>query len=415
MVLTVVQNVASALDVAYHRPSPVTGKPLEVLHRDIKPGNIRLTPDGEVKVLDFGIARSENFDREAQTTEYQLGSLNYMAPELLTGGQASPASDVYSLGVTFFECLARDRFGWAGESDDMHGAKLEKRLAELDMRPSGALVDDVLALLRAMMAFDPSIRPKPADVVRRARTLADQMPGADIEDWAQDAVKRLKDSEVADDDSEGELAGKVLFEELSTASFQPQALGMFHDEATLAVPGADTALDSAGPTKGRAVEKMILVLLLGIAATIGYFVYDNQAPDPYEKGRALSAKPPTKPGSAAEASPAKAEAAVTPAPKPEDKAAEVADKDKAKEDDKKDEEEESGDPVPIRVASMPMGLPVFVDGKPVGSTPLSGLMLTPGKHKLLIKDGSKSVKKTIRVKAKGANKWKYVQADGKIR
>ena len=62
-----------------------------------------------------------------------------------------------------------------------------------------------------------------------------------------------------------------------------------------------------------------------------------------------------------------------------------------------------------------MGLPVFVDGKPVGSTPLSGLMLTPGKHKLLIKDGGKSVKKTIKVRAKGQNKWKYVQADGKIR
>jgi hypothetical protein len=262
-----------------------------------------------------------------------------------------------------------------------------------------------------MMAFDPATRPKPSDVVRRARTLADQVPGPDIEDWAQDAVKRLKDSEVADDEASGDLTGKVLFEELSTASFKPQALGMFHDEATLAVPGADAELGAAPATKGRTVEKMILVLLLGIAATIGYFVYDNQAPTTYEKGRSLSAKPPSKPASDVEASPSKAAPAAMPTPEPLAIQAPGKDKD----EEKKEEEEESGDPVPIRVASMPMGLPVYVDGKPVGSTPLSGLMLTPGKHKLLIKDGTKSVKKTIRVKAKGANKWKYVQADGKIR
>jgi hypothetical protein len=373
-----------------------------------------MTPDGEVKVLDFGIARSEHFDREAQTTEYQLGSLNYMAPELLTGAMASPGSDVYGLGVTFFECLARDRFGWAGESEEMHTGKLTKRIADLDMRPSAEHADEVLQLLREMMCFEAGKRPTPAEVVKRARALADQLPGEDIEDWAKITVTRLKDAEVAGEEEHGDLTGKVLFEELSTASFHPQATGIFQDEATLAVPDTEEALSSmrAG-WGGRWVEKLILLLLLGIAGTIGYFVYQSRVPDKYDQSRVISAKPPAK---VAEAEPVAVQLAppVVEAESIKD-LAEEEDK-KAREDKEREaEEEESGDPVPIKVASMPMGLPVFVDGRPVGSTPLSGLMLKPGKHKLVIKDGSKSIKKTIKVRAKGPNKWKYVQADGKIR
>jgi len=405
VVLTVVQNVASALDVAFHRPSPVTGKPLEVLHRDIKPGNIRLTPDGEVKVLDFGIARSENFDREAQTTEYQLGSLNYMAPELLTGGLASPFSDVYSLGVTFYECLARDRFGWAGESDEMHSGKLNKRFADLAMDASGDHKEAVLGLLSEMMAFDPQSRPTPADVVKRARALADQLPGDGIEDWAREAVRHLKDSEEAGDDEPGDLTGRVLFEELSTASFKPQAVGVFHDEATLAVPGADVLPAEAPAKRSRWPEMLILALLLGAAVFVLVSMDSLKTPESYE-GQRLSAKPP----------PAKVKAEAAPAKVPVPDAPIAAPEKKEEREEKaEEEEEEKGEPVAIRVASVPMGMPVFIDGKPAGSTPLSGLKLTPGKHKLVIKDGAQKVKKTIKVRAKGRNFWKYVQADGKIR
>jgi eukaryotic-like serine/threonine-protein kinase len=79
-----------------------------VVHRDIKPGNILITPDGRVKLTDFGIARV--VDAEPVTQHGMvLGTAHYIAPEQAAGDEAGPAGDVYSLGVVGYECLAGQR------------------------------------------------------------------------------------------------------------------------------------------------------------------------------------------------------------------------------------------------------------------------------------------------------------------
>jgi serine/threonine-protein kinase len=77
---------------------------LGVVHRDIKPSNVIITPEGVVKLLDFGLAFKEKSSHLTQTG-YILGSLNYMPPELVRGGTATPRSDLYSLGVTLYETI----------------------------------------------------------------------------------------------------------------------------------------------------------------------------------------------------------------------------------------------------------------------------------------------------------------------
>lgn len=88
---------------------------LDVLHRDIKPDNIMVSPRGEVKVMDFGIAHVLGSVRHTRDKSI-VGTLEYVPPEQIAGQQLSPRSDIYSLGILLFELISgRLPFEAAGE------------------------------------------------------------------------------------------------------------------------------------------------------------------------------------------------------------------------------------------------------------------------------------------------------------
>jgi serine/threonine-protein kinase len=94
--LRLVMQIASGLDALHNRG---------ILHRDIKPSNILLNETGAAAITDFGLARGYAYTVLTRLGQV-MGTVDYLAPELIRGGPASPASDLYALGCLFFECLS---------------------------------------------------------------------------------------------------------------------------------------------------------------------------------------------------------------------------------------------------------------------------------------------------------------------
>ena len=96
-------EVCRGLDYAHRKVGP-DGRPLQIVHRDISPQNILISFEGEVKIVDFGIARAASRITSTQAGVVK-GKLAYMAPEQISGQQVDRRADVYSVGVSLYEML----------------------------------------------------------------------------------------------------------------------------------------------------------------------------------------------------------------------------------------------------------------------------------------------------------------------
>jgi serine/threonine protein kinase len=115
-----------------------------IVHRDVKPSNIMVLPDGRVKLADFGIARAMD-DPGLTATGGIMGSPGYMAPELFAGKPPSPASDLWALGATMFHAVeGRAPFQRDTTAATMHAIMYEEPVLQ---RASGPLAAAIMALL----------------------------------------------------------------------------------------------------------------------------------------------------------------------------------------------------------------------------------------------------------------------------
>ena len=145
--LRVAIGVASALEAAHRRG---------IVHRDVKPGNILITDDGEVKVTDFGIARAVS-EASMTVTGTTLGSVHYFSPEQARGDEVTGASDVYALGIVLYEMLTNRR---PFEGDSAAGVAL-KRLNEDPPPPTvyrPGLPAGLVAVVMRALERDPAQR-----------------------------------------------------------------------------------------------------------------------------------------------------------------------------------------------------------------------------------------------------------------
>jgi eukaryotic-like serine/threonine-protein kinase len=183
-VLSIVEQTAKALHAAHEDG---------LVHRDIKPGNLLITPAGKVKITDFGIARVA--DQVALTATGQvMGTVQYLSPEQATGKPATPSTDIYSLGIVAYEALTGRR-PFTGES------QMVIAMAQINDKPP-AIGDDidkrVQELVLSCLAKKPNQRPGSAlDLSNRARALRLQLEGVsatEVFDPQSAPVTRVNDT-----------------------------------------------------------------------------------------------------------------------------------------------------------------------------------------------------------------------------
>jgi hypothetical protein len=153
-VLDIVAQTANALHAAHSAG---------LVHRDIKPGNLLITPDGRVKITDFGIARIA--DQVPLTATGQvMGTVQYLSPEQASGHPASPTTDIYSLGIVAYEALAGRR-PFTGES------QVAIAMAQINETPPelpATVAEPVRNLVYSSIAKSPADRPASAAHLARA-------------------------------------------------------------------------------------------------------------------------------------------------------------------------------------------------------------------------------------------------------
>jgi eukaryotic-like serine/threonine-protein kinase len=172
VVLDIVAQSARALDIAHQS---------DIVHRDIKPGNLLIMADGTTKITDFGIAKANSLQAMQLTaTGIVMGTALYVSPEQATGSPLTGSSDVYSLGVVAYECLSGEPPFMADQPLAIAIMHKHEPVPPLPLDVPRPVAD----LVYAMLAKDPDGRPETAqhvadraDVIREARSRSGHTDG----------------------------------------------------------------------------------------------------------------------------------------------------------------------------------------------------------------------------------------------
>jgi len=312
-------TVADALHYAHERGDD-EGKPLEIVHRDVSPGNILVTLDGTVKVIDFGIARAN-----ARATETAVGTIKgkllFMSPEQCRGERIDRRSDVFSLGVTLFEMLTGTLPHGGADEYEIQKSIVEGAAPVLSTIIP-ALPAEIDALVAGCIAKRPADRPKHAGALAAALLGIAESHGWDLSPFGLarlvKAAERLTDVHAA----EPPHRSSVTFG-ASVALRADRSAPVSAAHGTTAAQGAASV-----PVGGRRVALWSLAPIVVTAAAAGLFIGRSSAPDPpaasssVEASKTGSAQATTQPETQPEPAPsaAKAEAASTAASVPSGKA-----------------------------------------------------------------------------------------------
>ncbi|MFO7180675.1 MAG: serine/threonine-protein kinase [Pseudomonadota bacterium] len=348
LLITILCRVLSGLHYA-HSLTDFRGNPLNIVHRDVTPHNIMLTYQGQVKLLDFGIAKL-NLSSDQTGTGIIKGKIGYMPPEQLEAGTLDARADVFAVGVILWEGLARRRFwGDIGEANIMRNLLSHEipslRLAKPDVDPELERI--------CMKALAPATRDRyataaefQADLERYLQSHGGPVPDTQIADLVNSACADLRRE-----------AQRVLDAALQAfAAESPEgwedamrALEGFRSNPPEGYNAQSTKTNAAD--KGRSRLTVLSGVLFAAAGALGIYAWmQARAPaDVQREGPVVSAPPAPPPPAATTTPPPPAEPAMA----------------------------------RVRFVVRPLSAKLFWDGEPLTSNPYEGdLPLDKARHEL---------------------------------
>lgn len=183
-IVYMIKEVAGGLDHAHRCIDGTTGRPLNITHRDMSPQNIMVSFEGEVKVVDFGIAKAETQLEQTRAGTIK-GKFGYMSPEQADGQQVDLRTDVFSLGIVLWELLANDRLFTANSE-----AATLKKIRECQIPPvrklNPAVPPELERICNKALAKDKSLRYQTAAAFHKdlSRFLNTQYPEFSAHDFS---------------------------------------------------------------------------------------------------------------------------------------------------------------------------------------------------------------------------------------
>lgn len=254
------------LALAYAHALRHRGRRITIVHRDVSPQNVMLSVSGEVKLMDFGIAR---LAAEETTGMYRKGKVRYMAPEQWRGDSRDPRIDLYAVGAIFHELLAGRKF--RGDAKDVNHLEAKTARGHVDLDEIGQLPPELEVLHRSLLAYDPRDRfPSAHAALEQLR----RWPGyVNSSLLVAELVRRIVGVESARvcistsgiDDSGTRFVDEVDGDALTQVESDPSAAAPLEAGGSLRAP----TLEHLAQAEQQRVRELIFADLFGEASTGG--------------------------------------------------------------------------------------------------------------------------------------------------